>query len=156
MFGVKVPKCFEEFKDLYFMEAIDMFQSIAAEEWGQEEKELVKNPKFFWTSLDDWYEFENATGLSLQIEGDLRFSVEFVFLGLDISFMDDDQSKNQFAEFVKEKICAVIGLQSEYGINHITDGDDFGWCSFSWSSQCCWWIFPSHKEILFLAVIFLA
>ena len=133
MYGVKVPEYFDEFKALYFTEVMDMFQSIPSEELGEEEKEFVQKMKGFWTPLTDWYDFERATDISLQHAGDLRFSVDFVFMGTDISFMDDEQSKNQFAEAVKNKICEVIGLNSAYGLNHITDGDGFEWCSFRWT-----------------------
>ena len=133
MYGVKVPEYFDEFKDLYFTEVMDMFKSIDPEELGDEEKQFVQKMKNFWTPLTDWYDFERATDIAVQHAGDLRFSVDFVFMGEDISGMDDDQSKNQFAEAVKKKLCSVLGLHSDYGGNHITDGDGFAWCSFSWT-----------------------
>ena len=55
MYGVKVSEYFEEFKDLYFTEAIDMYQSMAAEELGEEEKEFVKSLKDFWNPLFPYF-----------------------------------------------------------------------------------------------------
>ena len=133
MYGIKIPEDFEEFKQLYFTEALELLNELEPEELSDNDQEFIKKAHEFWTDLEDWYDFEQATNLAIQYAGDARFDIEFVFLGEHMWSMNDDQTKNDFADSVKKKILAVPGLDGQFGMNRIDDSENFEWSSFSWT-----------------------
>ncbi|MEC7986408.1 MAG: hypothetical protein VX278_14680 [Myxococcota bacterium] len=64
-------------------------------------------------------------------------------MGTETSWMGDDQLS--VCRDGKNNIGGVIGLNSHYGLNHITEGNGFEWCHFSWT---CSALVPGDSERL--------